>query len=297
MNRRLSGVSSCAPLIALGSGVGSRGVFTHLKRYLLNRYVAPHRPSVLDLGCGDLEVVSALEFSSYLGIDQSEEAIKLARARRPDWRFEVGPVESATLQPADVVLCLEVLIHIPRLDDLRTLVQRLGELTLRRILVTGYDYPVSRGEITFFHRPLGEMLRELGGFRAPTLVARYADLSVYVVDREGCDYPPPEPLTIVEYLALMISHESAEQAERHRLRHALQAGNAELRRGLQLGTEQLLKRQSDTETRLAHVLKMQTAVAEQLERQERNLSQLLAASERRFSRRVFRRLNRWLGRS
>jgi hypothetical protein len=44
---------------------------------------------VLDVGCGDLEVVKALNIMDYVGIDQSP-ALEIARQLRPDWQFRLG---------------------------------------------------------------------------------------------------------------------------------------------------------------------------------------------------------------
>ena len=54
--------------IQLGSGIGSRGKYIDLKRNIIQKIVSSFLPSsVLDVGCGDIEIVKALEFPEYLG--------------------------------------------------------------------------------------------------------------------------------------------------------------------------------------------------------------------------------------
>ncbi|MEM9728452.1 MAG: class I SAM-dependent methyltransferase [Myxococcota bacterium] len=85
---------------------------------------APDDASVLDLGCGDAEVVSRLaanrRISSYVGVDQSQAALDCARERLerlvPDLEFERAHMVDflrTTSQQFDVVLCGYALHHLP----------------------------------------------------------------------------------------------------------------------------------------------------------------------------------------
>ena len=46
--------------------------------------------SILDVGCGDLEVFAPLPATNYTGVDISEQALSIARLKRPEWSFETA---------------------------------------------------------------------------------------------------------------------------------------------------------------------------------------------------------------
>ena len=72
--------------IELGSGAGSRGEFLTDKRDLLRGLIARLQPrSILDVGCGDIEVTRELEFDgAYTGIDVSPYVIERNHQICPD---------------------------------------------------------------------------------------------------------------------------------------------------------------------------------------------------------------------
>ncbi|TMV09060.1 glycosyltransferase [Ruegeria sediminis] len=177
----------------LGSGVGSRGIYQTIKREVLNRYVVAHNLSVVDLGCGDLEVCRFLSFRSYLGVDEAPQALEIARQKRPDWSFQLAPVDASAGPVADAAICFEVLIHAPSQKAAKALIDTLVSCASQRIVVSGYDHPVPKSSIIYFHEPLHNMLERIPGWNAPVLVTRYENLSVYVMDRENANLPHPEP--------------------------------------------------------------------------------------------------------
>jgi SAM-dependent methyltransferase len=171
---------------ALGSGVGSRGELLERKRALLGLALRPYeqRP-VLDVGCGDLEVVRTLPLKDYIGIDIAKDAIALARQKRPEWRFAVGhPADLVVSAPAAAVVCLDVLIHQTARADFDRLLDALVRLAGERLIVSGYDErPGVTSAIVNFHEPLGEALRRRGVFHEIVAVAQYRDLTVFVADK------------------------------------------------------------------------------------------------------------------
>jgi hypothetical protein len=72
-----------------GSGFGSRGESLVYKRALLRHEGAEEAESVLDFGCGDLEVLKVLDLKGYLGIECSQIALALAQQARPEWAFQM----------------------------------------------------------------------------------------------------------------------------------------------------------------------------------------------------------------
>ncbi|MEK7167706.1 MAG: class I SAM-dependent methyltransferase, partial [Patescibacteria group bacterium] len=84
-----------------------------------SQYVKPG-DSVLDLGCGNGRMADIFSDSqvSYLGLDNSEELIKIARKRfenNPKVKFEAGDILDLHLEKGkySLVLLIAVLHHIP----------------------------------------------------------------------------------------------------------------------------------------------------------------------------------------
>jgi ubiquinone/menaquinone biosynthesis C-methylase UbiE len=102
-----------------------------LRRAFLLAHLRPGG-RVLDLGCGegDFAADAAQAGADVLGVDVAEEAIRRARARHPELRFErVGDELPAQDASFDLVWCSEVLEHV--LDTAVLLSEA------RRVLKTG----------------------------------------------------------------------------------------------------------------------------------------------------------------
>lgn len=146
----------------LGSGVGSRGEFLNQKSTLLGKIAELFSNlSVLEVGCGDLEVSSKLSFSNYIGIDLSKYSIELAAKKRPDWTFINTSIDAFSLNSFDIVICLDVLLHQPKEDLyfhlLEAIVQRCG----RYLLISGYVGDSEfKSDITFYYGSLYDHLRQ-----------------------------------------------------------------------------------------------------------------------------------------
>jgi hypothetical protein len=167
-----------------GSGVGSRGDNAAYKRSLLRAEGAEAARSVLDVGCGDLEVVKDLDLHGYVGLDQSVVSLELARLARPEWVFRNGLPPD--VPSADMVLCFEVLIHQETLAAYRALLAYLAAKTARTLLVSGFDSdpdPRRTHPMVFFYEPLGESLGRLAGFRTMELIGRHSGVVVYRCDK------------------------------------------------------------------------------------------------------------------
>jgi 2-polyprenyl-3-methyl-5-hydroxy-6-metoxy-1,4-benzoquinol methylase len=169
----------------LGSGLGSRGDSLAQKRkwvgYALEAFT---RKRVVDVGCGDLEAVRTLPLENYLGLDISERALEIARAKRPDWQFAHLGAEQPLLAEGDAVVCLDVLIHQKEASAFESLLRRLVAAARERLIVSGYDEPPEdSSEITAFHRPLAAALAETGAFAEISTVGRYRECSLIVADK------------------------------------------------------------------------------------------------------------------
>jgi hypothetical protein len=166
-----------------GSGVGSRGENLVYKRDLLRAEGIEVAASVLDIGCGDIEVVGALNLRNYVGLDQSPHILAVARAKRPDWTFLQTPID--VIEPADFVVCFEVLIHQPSLADYRALMELIARYTGRCLIISGYDKAgdhVAANHMLYFHEPLRRSLEATGRFAALRQIGAHSDVVVYRCD-------------------------------------------------------------------------------------------------------------------
>ncbi|WP_395646274.1 class I SAM-dependent methyltransferase [Terricaulis sp.] len=166
-----------------GSGVGSRGENLERKRALLLAEGAEDAVSVLDVGCGDLEVVKALRFRRYAGVDVSPLAVERARALMPDAAFYLGLSED--VPAADMVLCFEVLIHQTNAADYQRVIDFVTQRTARTLLISGYDAPteaIARNPMVFFHEPLSQSLARSGRFSSIRAIAAHTTVTVFRCD-------------------------------------------------------------------------------------------------------------------
>ncbi|MEM7135140.1 MAG: L-histidine N(alpha)-methyltransferase [Myxococcota bacterium] len=110
---------------------------------------APDAPSVLDLGCGDAEVVyrlaESLPIGSYCGVDQSEAALDSARARLermlPALDFEQANLlefVKTTPRRFDVILCGYTLHHLST-EEKRDFFRFVHRVLNRRGVLMAYD--------------------------------------------------------------------------------------------------------------------------------------------------------------
>ena len=175
---------ACFP--ELGSGFGSRGEILQYKRTLLTQATFFYKDqSVLEVGCGDLETSKGLGFQDYTGYDLSEAALEIARKKQPNWRFVQGSPngENEPVQ-ADLVICLDVLIHQKRKEEYFKLLSNLVSLTKKRLIISGYETkPEVSSNITAFHEPLSQTLRQIGVFGEITEIGRYRDVSMFTADK------------------------------------------------------------------------------------------------------------------
>ena len=125
--------------------------------------------NILDLGCGNGRLATLFSKMSvdYLGIDNSEELIKIAQEKYKDCsniRFEVGDIGKLALPKGhfDLIFVLAVLHHIPtedmRLADLKEIAKLLSPrgvliisnwniFRIRKYwpMILDYRYKISRG--------------------------------------------------------------------------------------------------------------------------------------------------------
>lgn len=166
----------------LGSGVGSRGDLAVMKRQLVESVWEESRGSVLDIGFGDLQVLDPSVFPTYTGVDVSGVAVERARMRFPQHTFveaDFGGREDPAVPGADLVLCLDVLIHQFDRNAYRRIVERIVARTLGTGLISAYNRPPRKGgPIVAFHEPIAETLERAEASRIEK-VAGYRGLAVF----------------------------------------------------------------------------------------------------------------------
>ncbi len=176
---------------ARGSGVGSRGTTLLYKRQLLINEGAELAGGILDVGCGDLEVLKVLNLHGYLGIDASESAIQAAKRARQDWEFRLLSLENynGDIPTTEFVLCFEVLIHQNSRALYEKVIDFLVQHTERTLIVSGYERgPAHRrsNSMVFFYEPLEDSLRRTGRFQSIRKIGEHTDVSIYRCDVWGC---------------------------------------------------------------------------------------------------------------
>lgn len=173
-----------------GSGIGSRGKHLEFKQSLLHRLIDEVRPqSILDVGCGDIAVVKDLTFpGTYTGIDVSPSIVELNRVLRPEWNFLEGDfIELARSGrfAADLVICLDVLIHQHEPDTYRRFVRELVAQARKVALVNGFERSFKRGKyqpICAFHEPLSSTLAAIGQGKT-SAVGKFRGTRIFRIDK------------------------------------------------------------------------------------------------------------------
>ncbi|HEV2442516.1 MAG TPA: class I SAM-dependent methyltransferase [Steroidobacteraceae bacterium] len=164
---------------ALGSGIGSRGDNLAHKKRIIERFLEKVAPrTMLDVGCGDHEVLRGVDrLPEYVGLDVSSVAVARNREMFPNRRFEcLDFVDCMILDSlrADVVLCMEVLIHQHRREQFDGLLGNLVTAAVKGGLVSGYMFdprPAIASDIIAWHEPITDALMRRGA-KAVTVEAR-----------------------------------------------------------------------------------------------------------------------------
>jgi hypothetical protein len=170
----------------LGSGIGSRGKIVPLRRKLLKLIGIEDAESVLDIGFGDLEVITPFEIDDYSGVDISKECVIKAKEKRPQGKY-YHYSEKELVDPHDLVICLDVLIHQDSLSSFNELIDYLIRKTKRRLVVNGFvKDPRATSSMVFFYKGLEELLRSTGQFSSIQSILLHKNKSVLIADKISC---------------------------------------------------------------------------------------------------------------
>jgi SAM-dependent methyltransferase len=119
------------------SGAGSYGEPARYKAAVLNQFVADHDVrSLIEFGCGDGHQLALARYPAYLGIDISQAAVDMCKAR-----FTGDPTKQFTTtadyrgEQADLALSLDVLFHLVEDDVFDGYLESLFAAAQRFVIV------------------------------------------------------------------------------------------------------------------------------------------------------------------
>lgn len=126
------------------SGPGSTAEFTAPYRAFLEGFIREHRiGSIVDLGCGDLEVMSRVDLHGvrYRGVDVIKERIARNARKHRHFRFEQRDIQRYEWPRSDLVICKDVIQHwsTDEIHGWLELVRSVAK-TFRFMLVTNCNY-------------------------------------------------------------------------------------------------------------------------------------------------------------
>lgn len=164
----------------LGSGVGSRGDVLDYKKRLLKYLTYDFKEkNIIDVGCGDLELTKEFDFKNYLGLDISEESLKICKNKRPDWKFENLSITDDSVKEADLVMCFDVLIHQSSLSDFKEMISSIVSKSQSRVIIGAYNTPPEfKSDITYFHNGVLKEIKHYNKFNEVGIVGKYRDVTV-----------------------------------------------------------------------------------------------------------------------
>ena len=167
----------------LGSGLGSRDAVLAYKHDLLRPFVAMiGTGTILDVGCGDLEVFGPLPAVNYTGIDISEQALTIARAKRPDWNFANLNIAEIAAGSFDYCSCIDVLIHQPTIDVAQALARNLVRVARKGVFFSIHSEAISGSGISFNSFEIKDFVASLPGISGISLIGAYRDTALYFAE-------------------------------------------------------------------------------------------------------------------
>ena len=167
----------------LGSGLGSRDAVLAYKHALLRPYVALiGTGSILDVGCGDLEVFGPLPAVNYTGIDISEQALTIARGKRPDWTFANRDIAGMATGSYDYSSCIDVLIHQPTTAAAQGLAENLVRVARKGVFFSIHSAEIQGSGISFNSHGIRDFVANLPGVAAVQQIGSYRDTALYFAE-------------------------------------------------------------------------------------------------------------------
>lgn len=165
----------------LGSGWGSRGEVLEYKRQVLRSVYDELQPkSVLDIGCGDMELSSVLPDAGYTGLDLSDVIVEKNRKRFPARSFRQGSFLDIDVDTYQLILLFDVLIHMPKEEIYRGMVQKMVDHS-HYGLVAGFNTAFKPDGIVYFYEKLEDTLTKAGATNIKPL-GEYRDTTMLLFE-------------------------------------------------------------------------------------------------------------------
>ena len=186
------------------------------KRQIIEMIVQAIKPgTILDIGCGDQFTTENLPDEGYTGLDVSPIIIEQNKNKFPLRNFIAGDLldNSLKLSSTEFSLCFDVVIHLGDSQYYEKFIMRLLELTERAGIISGFEIePDVKSEITFFHEPLSQTLRNYG-IENLIMLGQYRDTCIWYFEkvRETGDSYKPEVCTLQD-LVLPIDYDDVQRA-------------------------------------------------------------------------------------
>ncbi len=174
----------------LGSGVGSRGEILDYKKRLIKYLTYSFiEKKIIDVGCGDLELTKDFNFKNYLGLDISEESLKICRSKRPDWIFKNLSITDSSVGKADLIMCFDVLIHQSSLAVFKGIISSIVSKTQNRVIIGAYNEPAEfKSDITYYHSAILGEIKQYNEFNEVGIVGKYRDVTVLSASQYKSDH-------------------------------------------------------------------------------------------------------------
>ena len=167
-----------------GSGPGSRGENLDMKNALIKSTIHNYAMStVLDIGCGDIAALCSLDIHNYVGVDIADVIIERNRRLKPRWQFVCADLTGPYAPPsAELVLCLDVLIHQKSRQNYLTILSKVLAATERVALISGYSQK-DPGWNVFYHEAIGDSIRRLHPGSHIEKIAEYRTTDLLKVEK------------------------------------------------------------------------------------------------------------------
>lgn len=123
-----------------GSGYGSSGEQSDKKLKWLSTLTDVH--SVTDVGCGDFSfgkwVMELFPDAKYIGLDIAEVVIRRNTAMYERYGYQFKFMQTP-IPPADLVLCIDVFLHILNDDEFERMQVELEKAWTKYLVITAYE--------------------------------------------------------------------------------------------------------------------------------------------------------------
>lgn len=185
------------------SGAGSYGRLATFKADFINAFVADNRiASVLDLGCGDGNLLSLLRLPAYVGVDISPITLERCAVRfveRPNYTF-LSPDRLDEAASTELALSIDVIFHLVEDTVFERHVRDLFERATRFVIIYASNHDSAWPDPHVRHRrftdhvtarwPAWQLLAHVPNRfpydHARPNVTSFADFFVYGCTTEAC---------------------------------------------------------------------------------------------------------------